>query len=61
MVLVKNLNFFYILCLSNIDLEKVFADVLHKKDAFKSHKNNCLGKIDQEKVSGNVLVRKKFL
>ena len=42
MVLVKNVKFFYILCLSKIDLEKVFADVLDKKDAFKSDKNNCL-------------------
>ena len=47
MILVKKLKFFHVLCLSKIDREKVFADVL------------C--KIDQEKVSGNVLVREKFL
>ena len=42
MILVKKFKFFYILCLSKIDLEKVFAVVLHKKDAFKDHKNNSL-------------------
>ena len=42
MILVKKLNFFHILCLSKIDLEKVFPDVLDKKDAFKDYKNNCL-------------------
>ena len=39
MILVKKFNFFHILCLSKIDLEKVFADVLHKKDALKDNKN----------------------
>ena len=38
MILVKKFKFFHILCLSKIDLEKVFAVVLHKKDAFKDHK-----------------------
>ena len=64
MILVKKLKFFHVLCLSKIDREKVFADVLHKKEAFKDYKNNCLiflCKIYREKVSGNVLVRKKFL
>ena len=42
MILVKKLNFFHILCLSKIDLEKVFAYGLHKKDDFKDHKNNSL-------------------
>ena len=42
MILVTKLIFFHILCLSKMDLEKVFADVLDKKDAFKDHKNNCL-------------------
>ena len=42
MILVKKLMFFHISCLLKIDLEKVFADVLDKKDAFKDHKNNCL-------------------
>ena len=31
MILVKNLKFFHLLCLSKIDQEKVFADVLDKK------------------------------
>ena len=45
MILVKKLKFFHILCLSKIDLEKVFADDLHKKKgAFKDHKNNSLSK-----------------
>ena len=39
MILVKKFKFFHILCLSKIDLEKVFPDVLHKKDTFKDHKN----------------------
>ena len=33
-----------ILCLSKIGREKVFADVLDKKEAFKDYKNNCLWK-----------------
>ena len=31
MILVKKLKFFDLLCLSKIDREKVFADVLDKK------------------------------
>ena len=44
MILVKKLKFFHVLCLSKIDREKVFADVLDKKEAFKDYKNNCLRK-----------------
>ena len=44
MILVKKLKFFHLLYLSKIDPEKVFADVLDKKEAFKDYKNNCLGK-----------------
>ena len=44
MILVKKLKFFHLLCLSKIDGEKVFADVLDTKDAFKDYKNNCLFK-----------------
>ena len=29
---------------SKKDREKVFADVLDKKEAFKNYKNNCVGK-----------------
>ena len=42
MILVKKLKFFDVLFLSKIDGEKVFADVLDKKEAFKDYKNNCL-------------------
>ena len=44
MILVKKLKFFHVLCLSKIHREKVFADVLDKKEAFKDYKNNCLQK-----------------
>ena len=42
MILVKKLKFFQYLCLSKIDREEVFADVLGKKQAFKNYKNVCL-------------------
>ena len=41
---VKKLNLFYLLCLSNIDREKVFADVLDRKEVFKDSKNIRLWK-----------------
>ena len=44
MILVKKLQFFHLLYLSKIDREKVFADVLDKKEAFKDYKNNGLRK-----------------
>ena len=44
MILVKKLKFFQLLCLSNIDREKLFADVLDKKVALKYYKSNCLPK-----------------
>ena len=44
MMLVKKLKFFHLFCLSKIDREKVFADVLDKKEAFKDYKNHCLRK-----------------
>ena len=34
MIFLKKLKFFYVLCLSKIEREKVFADVLDKKEAF---------------------------
>ena len=46
MILVKKLKFFHLLCFLKIDREKVFADVLHKKEAFKDTKNNCLSKTE---------------
>ena len=42
MILVRKLKFFHVLCLSRIDREKVFAEVLDRKEAFKDYKNNCL-------------------
>ena len=44
MFLVKKLRFFHVLCLSKIDREKVFPEVLDKKEAFKDYKNNSLRK-----------------
>ena len=45
MILVKNLKFFHVLCLSKIDRENVFPDVRDKKEAFKHYKNNCVQKM----------------
>ena len=42
MILGKKLKFFHVLCLSKIDREKVFADVVDKKEAFKDYKNSSL-------------------
>ena len=42
MILLKNLKFFNLLCLSKVDREKVFAKVLDKKEAFKDYKNKCV-------------------
>ena len=44
MTFVKKLKFVYVLCLSKLHQEKVFADVVDKKEAFKDYKNNCLYK-----------------
>ena len=44
MILVTKLKFFNLLYLSKKDREKVFADVLDKKEAFKDYKKNCLRK-----------------
>ena len=46
MILVKKFKFFDQMYLSKIDREKVFADVLDKKEAFKDYKNNCLRKTE---------------
>ena len=48
MILVKELKFFHVLYLWKIDREKVFADVLDKKEAFKDYKNNCVRKTENE-------------
>ena len=39
MILVKKLKFFHVLCLLKIDREKLFGDVLDKREAFKDYKN----------------------
>ena len=54
MILVKKLNFFHLLYLSKIHREKMFADVLDKKEAFKDYKNNCVRKTQNENFSKGV-------
>ena len=44
MILVKKLKVFLLLSLSEIDREKLFADVQDKKEAIKEYKNDCLRK-----------------
>ena len=44
MILVKKLKFFLLLCLSKMDREKKFGDLLNKKEAFKDYKNSCVRK-----------------
>ena len=54
MILVKKLKFFHVLCLSKIDREKVFADVVDKKEAFKDYENKCLRKTQKQNFSKGV-------
>ena len=44
MILVRKLKFFHLLCFLKIDREKVFADVLDKKEAFKAIKTTVYEK-----------------
>ena len=44
MILVKKLKFFHLLCLTKIDREKVFADVLDKKKPLKTIKTTVYKK-----------------
>ena len=44
MILFKKLKFLYLLCLSKIDQEKVFADVLNKKEALQTIKTTACEK-----------------
>ena len=44
MILVKKLKFFHVLCLSKIHGEKVFNNLLHKKESFIDYKNNRIRK-----------------
>ena len=54
MILVKKLKFSPVLCLSKIDREKVFAYVLHIKEAFKDYKNNSVRKTENSNFSKGV-------
>ena len=58
MILVKKLKFFHVLCLAKIDREKVFADVLDKKEAFIGYKNNCLYKKGKMRIFAKGLVHR---
>ena len=53
-ILVKKLKLFHLLCLSKIDREKVFADVLDKKGTLKDCKNNGLWKTQIKNFSKGV-------
>ena len=44
MISVQKLKFIHLLCLSKIDQEKVFVDVLDKKEAFNEYRNNRVRK-----------------
>ena len=44
MILVKMLKFFHVLCLSKIDREKVFAEVLDKKKCLRTIKTTVYEK-----------------
>ena len=48
MILVKKLKFLHLLCLLKTEQEKVFAEVLDKKEAFKDYKNSCVRKTENE-------------
>ena len=54
---VKKLNLFHLLCLSNIDREKVFAGVLDRKEVFKDSKNIRLWKTQNLNFLSNWLVQ----
>ena len=54
MILVKKLKFLHVLCLSKIDRQNVFADVLDKKEASKDYKNNCVRKTEHQNFSKGV-------
>ena len=54
MILVRKWKFVHLLCLSKRDREKVFGDVLVKKEAFKDYNNNCLPKTQNKNFSKRV-------
>ena len=57
MILIKKLKFVHLLSSSKIDREKLFADVLDKKEAIKEYKNDCLRKT-QIRISPKGLVHR---
>ena len=44
MILIKKMKFFHLLCLSKIDREKVFTDVLDRNEGFQDFQNTSLRK-----------------
>ena len=44
MILIKNLKFFHLLCFSKMDREKVFAEVVDKKEPSKDYKKKLCTK-----------------
>ena len=54
MILVKKLKVLHVFCLSKEHREKVFAEVVDKKEPFKDYKNNCLRKTQNENFSKGV-------
>ena len=57
MISVKKLNLSHLLCLSNIDREKLCGDVLDRKEVFKDCKNICLWKTQNLNFLSNWLVQ----
>ena len=57
MISEKKLKLFHVLCLLKIDREKVFGDVLDKKEAFKDYKNNCVRKTENRMFSEGLVHR----
>ena len=53
----KKLKFFHLLCLSTINREKLFADVLDKKEGFKDYENSCLRKTQTRIFPKGLVVR----
>ena len=57
MIFVQKVKFFHLLCLSKIHREKVFADVLNKKESFKDYKNNRVRKAENQNFFKGVVHR----
>ena len=59
MILVKKLKFFHVLCLSKIDREKVFGEVLDKRKLLKTIKTTVYEK-PKIRIFPKVLVNRFF-